>query len=75
MDSAAAHRTVGTPAQARRRLGPRAYTYLVPQGEACAVCGTVREGPNQEYLGWWWHSACRAATDPYGREQYQQAMR
>lgn len=42
-----------------------AYGYEAGLGEQCAVCGQPR-GADQMHLGWWWHTACRASTDPRG---------
>lgn len=45
------------------------YTYRVGVGELCAVCGQPRpyQAPGSD-LGWWWHTECRASTDPDGRD-------
>ena len=45
------------------------YTWHVTPGEQCAICGDPRPLPGTLDLGWWWHTACRATTDPDGRDQ------
>ena len=41
------------------------YTWHVTPGEQCAICGEPRPAAPYD-LGWWWHTACRATTDPDG---------
>ena len=44
------------------------YTWHVTPGEQCAICGEPRPAAPYAYdLGWWWHTACRATTDPAGK--------
>lgn len=63
------------PHQAARALHHRLtrYTWHVTPGEQCAVCGQPRptdRDTGAHDLGWWWHTICRARTDPDGAETH-----
>lgn len=47
------------------------YTYEVHLGEACVICGRVRD--DGDPFGFWWHSACRGKHDNAGRNLYLQS--
>lgn len=66
-----------TPQEAARVLHHRLtrYTWHATPGEQCAVCGAARptdRDTGARDLGWWWHTICRARTDPDGAEAYPQ---
>lgn len=63
------------PENAARALHHRLtrYTWHVTPGEQCAVCGQPRptdRDTGAHDLGWWWHTICRARTDPDGAETH-----
>lgn len=63
------------PENAARALHHRLtrYTWHATPGEQCAICGEPRPYGGVD-LTWWWHTICRARTDPAGAEEVAKYM-